>query len=51
MNQEATGKAYLQCIRMLNGLEKSLEQHLPKKERRWAVADAADEHGEPNPEH
>ena len=41
---------YKQCIRMLNGLEKSLERHLPKQERRWAVAEAADEYGEPNPE-
>jgi hypothetical protein len=29
MNQEATGKTYLECIRMLNGLEKSLERHAP----------------------
>ena len=41
---------YKQCIRMLNGLEKSLERHLPEKERRWAGADAAEESGEPNPE-
>ena len=26
---------YKECIRMLNGLEKSLEKHLPKPERRW----------------
>jgi four helix bundle protein len=25
---------YKECIRMLNGLEKSLEKHLPKSERR-----------------
>ncbi len=24
-----------ECIRMLNGLEKSLEKLLPKSERRW----------------
>lgn len=24
-----------ECIRMLNGLEKSLEKHLPESERRW----------------
>ena len=41
---------YKQCIRMLNGLEKSLERHLPEKERRWASADATEESGEPNPE-
>jgi four helix bundle protein len=37
---------YKQCIRMLNGLEKSLERSLPEKERRWAVAESADEYGE-----
>ena len=26
---------YKQCIRMLNGMEKSLEKHLPEHERRW----------------
>ncbi len=26
---------YKECIRMLNGLEKTLELKLPKKERRW----------------
>ena len=42
---------YKQCIRMLNGLEKSLERCFPEKERRWAVAETADEYGEPNTEH
>jgi hypothetical protein len=28
---------YKECIRMLNGLEKSLEKHLPKPKRRWTV--------------
>ena len=51
MNQEATGNAYLECIRMPNGLEKSLERRLPKKERRWATAEAVNEYGEPKPEH
>ena len=27
---------YKECIRMLNGLEKSLEKHLPESERRWS---------------
>ena len=31
---------YKQCIRMLNGLEKSLERHLPEKDRRWLVTEA-----------
>jgi four helix bundle protein len=26
---------YKECIRMLNGLERSLEKHVPKSERRW----------------
>ena len=26
---------YKECIRMLNGLEKSLEKHLPEGDRRW----------------
>ena len=30
---------YKECIRMLNGLEKSLERYVPEKERRWAVAE------------
>jgi len=42
---------YKPCIRMLNGLEKSLEPHLSEKDRRWAVAEAADAYGEPNTEH
>ncbi len=28
-------RRYKQCIRMLNGMEKSLEKHLPENERRW----------------
>ncbi len=28
---------YKECIRMLNGLEKTLEQKIPKRERRWQV--------------
>ena len=27
---------YQECIRMLNGLEKTLEQKLPEKDRRWS---------------
>ena len=26
---------YKECIRMLNGMEKSLEKHLPENDRRW----------------
>jgi four helix bundle protein len=31
---------YKECIRMLNGLEKTLERKLPTTERRWEVAEA-----------
>ena len=30
--------AYKKCIRMLNGLERSLEKHIPGTERRWPMA-------------
>jgi four helix bundle protein len=30
---------YKECIRMLNGLEKTLERKLPPKDRRWQVAE------------
>ncbi len=30
---------YKECIRMLNGLEKTLERKLPERERRWHVAE------------
>jgi len=26
---------YLECVRMLNGMERTLEKHLPPSERRW----------------
>ena len=42
---------YKQCIRMLNGLEKSLERRLPEKERRWVVFESDDKNDEPNTEH
>lgn len=30
---------YKECIRMLNGLEKTLERKLPERERRWLVTE------------
>lgn len=36
---ESFRKRYKECIRMLNGLEKTLERKLPDQERRWQVAD------------
>ena len=36
---------YRECIRMLNGLEKTLEQKIPKRERRWQVTEESAEYG------
>jgi four helix bundle protein len=30
---------YKECIRMLNGLEKTLERKIPKREQRWQMAE------------
>jgi four helix bundle protein len=30
---------YKECIRMLNGLEKTLERKIPERERRWEVTE------------
>ena len=30
---------YKECIRMLNGLEKTLERKVPERDRRWQVAE------------
>jgi four helix bundle protein len=30
---------YKECIRMLNGLEKTLERKVPEKDRRWQIAE------------
>ena len=30
---------YKECIRMLNGLERTLERKVPERERRWQVAE------------
>ena len=32
---------YRECIRMLNGLEKTLEQKIPERERRWQVKEGS----------
>jgi four helix bundle protein len=44
---ETCRERYKQCIRMLNGLEKALEQHLPEKDRRWTVAETPPEYTQP----
>jgi four helix bundle protein len=36
---------YKECIRMLNGLEKSLERKLPERERRWQVREESAVYG------
>ena len=36
---------YKRCIRMLNGLEKSLERHIPEKDRRWEVRESQETYG------
>ena len=35
---------YKECIRMLNGLEKTLEQKVPERDRRWQVAEGTSEY-------
>jgi four helix bundle protein len=35
---------YKECIRMLNGLEKTLERKVPQKDRRWQVAEETSEY-------
>ena len=37
---------YRECIRMLNGLEKTLEQKLPASDHRWRVTEPTAEYGE-----
>jgi four helix bundle protein len=36
---------YKECIRMLNGLEKTLERKIPERERRWHVAEESAVYG------
>ena len=36
---------YQQCIRMLNGLEKTLERKLPETDRRWRVSEQSISYG------
>ena len=42
---------YLECVRMLNGLERSLERQLPPKDRRWKDAsEQSNQHDAKRPE-
>jgi len=36
---ETFRRRYKECVRMLNGLEKTLERKLPERDRRWQVAE------------
>jgi four helix bundle protein len=36
---------YKECVRMLNGLEKTLERKLPERERRWIVEESPNSYG------
>jgi hypothetical protein len=38
-------EVYKECIRMLNGLEKTLERKLPERERRWQVKEESLDYG------
>ncbi|MFW6413769.1 MAG: hypothetical protein ACOCZS_00585, partial [Verrucomicrobiota bacterium] len=39
---------YQECVRMLNGLEKTLERKLPVSDRRWQVAESQEPYGSEN---
>ena len=36
---------YKECVRMLNGLEKTLEQKIPERERRWHISEELSAYG------
>lgn len=38
-------RRYKECIRMLNGLEKTLERKIPERERRWHLAEESSVYG------
>jgi len=48
--QEFRGR-YKTCVRMLNGLEKTLERKIPERERRWQVAEEFAVYGSNNDTH
>jgi four helix bundle protein len=45
------GDRYKACIRMLNGLEKTLERKLPERERRWQVNEGSTMYGSVDESH
>jgi len=47
-NYEEYRDRYQECIRMLNGMERTLEKHLPEPDRRWpqlSVREDVDDYG------
>lgn len=42
---ESFRNRYQECVRMLNGLERTLEQKLPTSERRWQVGEDREAYG------
>lgn len=42
---QSFGARYKECVRMLNGLEKTLERKLPQQERRWIVGETTKTYG------
>ncbi len=42
---------YRECIRMLNGLEKTLERKIPERERRWQVMEGSAVYGTSDDKH
>ena len=42
---------YQECIRMLNGMERTLEKYIPERDRRWpeALREQSDEYDTPPP--
>ncbi len=49
-NYEELRERYLECVRMLNGLERTLEKQLPESQRRWNKETLDAEPGTLNPE-
>ncbi|MFZ5829195.1 MAG: four helix bundle protein [Planctomycetota bacterium] len=47
---ESFRNRYQECVRMLNGLERTLERQLPDSLRRWPVCPSSSEPGTLNPE-
>ena len=41
-------RLHIECIRMLNGLEKTLERKVPERERRWQLVEETTVYGVKN---